>query len=116
MKLITKSTLPKWIISTLPSGDEEQTFEEIFAPLVIFPLIGIGIMCYSMCKSMFPFSGTIITIIISVIIIYIIKWMIIQTDIVHILRKRLEIHYKNTEDEKEKLKTKKRLSDLCIKV
>ena len=41
-------------------------------------------------------------------------WLLIQVDILHALRLRLKSHYQVTKDEDEKIRTQKRLSDLCI--
>ena len=112
MKIITESKLPKWMIFILPFRDEEYTLKGIIAPLVIFPLILMGMVLYESYKS--SLFGLMITISIFGLIILIIKWLIIQVDILRILRVRLLLHYKTTKNGPEKLDTRKRLSDLCM--
>ena len=115
MKLITRSKLPRWVISSFPFKEEEETLSGFIVPFVLFSFMGIGIMWHEVEFSS-AFLGTIITILIFVSIIAIIWWLMIQIDILRVLRNRLNQHYKITKDEEEKLKVKERLSDLCVKV
>ena len=115
MKIITKSKLPKWMIFILPFGEEESMLKEIIIPIVLFLVIGIWISVYELCNP----SDTLdlwMTLFFVGLFITSIWWLFLQADILHFLRQRLKLHYQVTKDEEEKGKTKKRLSDLCIKV
>ena len=116
MKIITKSKLPKWAIASIPFREEEKTLSGFIVPFVIFSVMGMGVAWYEFYEKITPFLGILMLIFISVLVIAIMRWMITQFDILRILRLRLEQHYKTTENEKEKLETKERLSYLCVKV
>jgi hypothetical protein len=115
MKLVTKPKLPKWLMSSFPFKEEEETLSGLIVPFVLFSFMGLGVMWHEVEFSS-AFLGTIITILIFVSIIAIIWWLMIQIDVLRVLRLRLNQHYKITEDEDDRLKTKKRLLDLCVKV
>ena len=116
MRLITKPKLPKWLISTLPFREEEEMLSGLIVPFILFSLMGVGTMWYEFYESLLPFLGVVITILIFVLSFTIMWWLVVQIDVLRILRLRLVTHYKLIEDEEERLKIKERLSDLCVKV
>ena len=120
MKIITKSKLPKWIIASIPFREEEETLSGFIVPFVIFSVMGMGVAWYEFYEKITPFLGILMLIFMQQVFVIeikdIMRWMIAQFDILRILRLRLEQHYKTTENEKEKLETKERLSYLCVKV
>jgi hypothetical protein len=112
MRIITKSKLPKWLIFILPFREEEYILKGIIVPIVMFFFIWTGTLLYELYES--PFFGFVITISIIGVIIATMWWLLLQVDILHALRLRLKSHYQNTKDEDEKIRTQKRLSDLCV--
>ena len=108
--------MPKWVMSSFPFKEEEEALSGFIVPLVIFSFMGIGVMWYELFSSFSAILGIIISILIIILVFVIILWLIKQVDILRILRQRLELHYKNSKNEEEKLKTKERLSHLCVKV
>ncbi len=116
MKLITKPKLPRWIIRSLPFGEEEDVLSGFIVPFVLFSLMGVGTIWYQFHEALFPIPGIVITASIFIIVAAIVWWLTVQIDVLHILRERLMFRYKNTEDDEEKLKIKNRLSDLCVRV
>ena len=116
MKLVTKPKLPKWLMSSFPFKEEEETLSGLIVPFVLFSFMGLGVMWHELYESLIPFLGVVITISIFVLLFFILWWVIVQIDVLRVLRLRLDQHYKITKDEDDKLKTKKRLLDLCVKV
>jgi hypothetical protein len=116
MNVITKSELPKWLIFILPFDNEEEILSGIIVPFVLFSFMGMIAMCFGACKSWGFLMSLAICIISSTLIFLITEWLIVQIDIIRILRLRLKIHYTNTQNEEERIETKKRLLDLFVKV
>ena len=112
MRIITKSKLPKLLIFILPFREEEYILKRIIVPVVLFFFTWIGTLLYELYES--PFLGFVITVSIIGVIIATMRWLIVQVDVLHALRLRLKSHYQNTKDEDEKIRTQKRLSDLCV--
>jgi len=115
MKVITKSKLPKWLIFILPLGEEESILKAFVIPLVLFLVLGGWVSVYELCR---PSDSLNLWIALFFFILFIVSvwWLFLQADILHALRLRLKFHYQITKDKEERLKIKRRLSDLCIKV
>ena len=116
MKLISKPRLPKWLIALLPFKEEDSVLSEFMVPLILFSVIGLGIIWYDLCYEFIPYLGVIVTVLIIVLVAIILWWLTVHIDVLRILRERLVFHYRITDNEDEKFKTKERLKDLCMKV
>ena len=115
MKVITKFKLPKWLIFILPLGEEEGILKAFIIPVILFLILGIWVSVCELCKPSDSLNLWIALFFLSLFIVSV-WWLFLQADILHALRLRLKFHYQITKDKEEKLKIKKRLSDLCIKV
>ena len=115
MKIITKSKLPKWMIFILPFGEEESMLKEVLFPIVLFLVVVIWISVYELCNPSDTLNLWMALFFLGLFITSI-WWLSLQADILHFLRLRLKLHYQVAKDEEEKVKTKKLLSDLCVKV
>jgi len=115
MKVITKPKLPKWLIFILPFNEEEYILKAIIIPLILFLFLWIGTVSSEFLNDLFHISGIFATIIFLSLTFASIWWLLLQIDVLHALRLRFKLHYEVTKDEEEKLKTKKRLSDLCVR-
>ena len=116
MKIIKKSRLPKWIIAKIPYGEEDQTISAIIVPVVLFSLMGIGVLWHELDNSLWIMIKIMVTLILIGIIVAVVWWIMVQIDVLRILRNRAKLHYQFANDDNEKLKIKKELSDLYMNV
>ena len=116
MKRISKTKLPKWIISRLPFGEEDETASSVIVPVFIFSCFGIIVVWKEFYEEIGFALGLIAFLSFVAIIIRIAVWLIVQIDILKILRKETVLRYKLTKDSSEKQKLENFLiTHLCVK-
>ena len=114
MKIITKTKLPKWLMSKLPLGEEEEEMSSMIVPMILFPLIAIGILWYKFHNPLWAAIEITASIAIMAFVFVVAWWIIVQVDVLVALRKRYSMLYVNIQDPEEKLKIKDKLAELCV--
>jgi len=116
MKLITKARLPRWVMKSFPFKEEDETLSGFIVPFVLFSLMGIGVLWYNLGDSLPALLKSLLALSIISLVAVIVWWLVVQIEVLSVLRKRLITHYKNTKDDGEKLRTRERLLDLYVNV
>ena len=116
MKKISKTKLPKWIMSRLPFGEEDETASSVIVPGFIFSCFGIVAAWKDFYDKIGFILGLIMFLSFVAIIIRIAVWLIVQVDVLKSLRKEMVLRYKLTKDISEKQRLKEILTvRLCVK-
>ena len=116
MKRIEKTKLPKWIVSKLPFGSEDEVISSVLVPMVLFSLMGIGVLWHEFYDPDLVFVEVLLTIVLIAAIVGFLWRVIAQVDLLKNSREELMHRYKTTKDKQEKEKIKNKLHQLCVTV
>ena len=116
MKIITETKLPKFLVSRLPLGEEEEEMSSMVVPMLLFPAIAIGILWYNFHNPSWIILEIVATIAIMAFIFITAWWISVQVEILITLRKRYKSLYNIVQTPEEKLEIKNKLAELYVSV
>ena len=116
MRRIRKSRLPKWLISKLPYGNEDEIISAIIVPGMLFSLMAIGFMWYEFHDSRWILVEVLLFVLSVLCIFAIAWWTLAQVELLKVSRQELMLCYKLTKNSEEREKIKRKLADLCVSV
>jgi hypothetical protein len=113
MRRVEKLKLPKWLVSRLPFGEEDETISSIVVPAGLFFLMGIGFLWYEVSGSWDLGAGLLAIALVCIAFMFF-RWLLAQVDLLKFSRQELIVCYELTEEPEEKEKIKEKLKKLYV--